>query len=60
MIKLLQLILKKKKKIILDKDTPGDIYGFGGNNNKFRKKYKWKPKFSLKEGLKIMSNYYQI
>ena len=28
LIKLLQLILKKKKKIILDKDTPGDIHGF--------------------------------
>ena len=60
LIRLLQLILKKKKKIVLGKDTPGDIFGFGGNNNKFKKKYRWKPKFSLKKGLKLMSNYYQI
>ena len=60
LIKLLQLILKKKKKIILGKNTPGDVFGFGGNNSKFKKKYRWKPKFSLRKGLKIMSNYYQI
>ena len=60
LIKLLQLILKKKKKIILGKDTPGDVFGFGGDNKKFKKKYRWKPKFNLKKGLKIMSNHYQI
>jgi UDP-glucose 4-epimerase len=59
LIKLLETIVQKKKKIIFGKATPGDIFGFGGNNDKFKKTYKWKTKFDLRRGLKIMSNYYQ-
>jgi len=60
LIKLLELIVQKKKKIIFGKATSGDIFGFGGNNDKFKKMYKWKTRFDLRKGLKIMSNYYQI
>ena len=60
LINLLQSILKSKKKIVLKKSTPGDVFGFGGNNSKFKKKYKWNPKFKLTQGLKIMSDYYKI
>ena len=60
LIRLLQKNFKMKKDIVISKKTPGDVFGFGGNNNKFKKKYRWKPKFSLKKGLKIMSNHYKI
>ena len=42
------------------KKTPGDIFGFGGDNDKFKKKYKWKPIFSINEGIKKLSDHYQI
>jgi UDP-glucose 4-epimerase len=60
LIKLLQKNFKTKKDIIVNKKTQGDIFGFSGNNDKFRKKYKWRPTFTLKKGIKILSEYYGI
>ena len=60
LIRLLQKNFKMKKDIVISKKTPGDIFGFGGNNTKFKKKYKWKPIFTLDKGIKILSKYYGL
>ena len=60
LIRLLKKNFKIEKGIVIGKKTPGDIFGFGGNNVKFRKKYKWKPVFSINEGIKKLSDHYQI
>ena len=60
LIRLLQKNFKTEKSIMFGKKTPGDIFGFGGDNDKFKKKYKWKPIFSINEGIKKLSDHYQI
>ena len=40
-------------------DTPGDQLGICGDNKKIYKSVGWKPKISLKEGLKKTTNWYE-
>ena len=60
LIKLLKKNFNINKSIAVVKKTPGDIFGFSGNNDKFRRKYNWKPAFSIEEGIKKLSRHYQI
>jgi len=60
LIQIMQKSFNLKKDIVISHETPGDVFGFCGNNDKFKKKYNWKPIISLKKGIKILSKHYQI
>tara|TARA_Y100000590_G_scaffold403872_1_gene490937 strand:+ start:22 stop:1032 length:1011 start_codon:yes stop_codon:yes gene_type:complete len=55
--KLLQMY-KNKSKIKYVKDRPGHDFRYALNSNKIRKKLKWRPKISLKLGLKNTFQWY--
>jgi len=46
------------KEIVVKGETRGDITGFGGGYDKFKKMYGWEPKISIEKGLsKMISSY---
>lgn len=47
------------KNIIQDGNTAGDVMGFVGDNQKFKKDMGWSPKFSFENGLEQMINFYK-
>ncbi len=51
---------QKKIKIIIKKNTPGDIKGIVANINKFQKDYKWKPLVKIEKGISKTINFYKV
>ncbi len=52
------LSLGKNVKINFVKDRPGHDIRYALNSNKIKKKLKWKPKISFKEGIKLTFDWY--
>ena len=52
------LSLGKNVKINFVKDRPGHDLRYALNSNKIKKKLKWKPKISFKEGIKLTFDWY--
>ncbi len=58
LIEIISSNFKENKKIVQKSNTPGDQFGLFANNNLAIEELNWEPKYSLKEGLKCMIEYY--
>ncbi len=59
LIEIISSNFQDNKIIIQNSNTPGDQFGIYSNSNLAIKELKWKSNVSLKEGIKIMVDYYR-